>query len=382
MSLIPELENLPDVSYIGNRTAATIANELVGDYLAYLQEHTGMAQTLAQADPVRLILLSAADMFHLLFQAVDLAGKSDLLKYAEGAALDHLGAVKKVTRLPASPAQATVRFSLTSSRTSATGVPAGTRVADAAGNYFMVSTYFEIPPGDLYGDTIATAIIPGAEANGLPEGSINVLVDQVAYIASVTNTTVSAGGAGVESDDDFTRRIYNAPLAYSVAGPRGAYEYWARQSRADIEDVLAWSPSAANVSVVFLLEGGAAPSEEDIAQMEAYLSADTIRPIADRVTVSAPQETTYSIDMTYYIAQEDSARAATIQQAVAEAVAGYVQWQRKIGRDIIPSELIRRVMDAGARRVQLTAPVYTLVDAVGIARLSTQNVTYGGLEED
>lgn len=97
----------------------------------------------------------------------------------------------------------------------------------------MVSTYFEIPPGDLYGDTIATAIIPGAEANGLPEGSINVLVDQVAYIASVTNTTVSAGGAGVESDDDFTRRIYNAPLAYSVAGPRGAYEYW-RANRAPI----------------------------------------------------------------------------------------------------------------------------------------------------
>lgn len=116
--------------------------------------------------------------------------------------------------------------------------------------------------------------------------------------------------------------------------------------------------------------------------MEAYLSADTIRPIADRVTVSAPQETTYSIDMTYYIAQEDSARAATIQQAVAEAVTGYTKWQRKIGRDINPSELIRRVMDAGARRVELTAPVYTVVDAVEIARLSTQSVTYGGLEED
>ena len=84
-----------------------------------------------------------------------------------------------------------------------------------------------------------TAVAPGAAANGLAAGAIDVLVDQTPYIASVVSTTASAGGADIESDDDFTRRIYNAPFSWSVAGPAGAYEYWARQSRADIDDVLA-----------------------------------------------------------------------------------------------------------------------------------------------
>lgn len=382
MSLIPELQHLPDVSFVGGRTAATIANELTADYLLYLQEHTGQTEPLAQADPVRLMLLATADMLNLVFQSVDLVGRSGLLKYAGGAALDHLGALKKVERLPATPAHLTMRFALTSARTSATGVPAGTRVSDAANNYFVVESYFEIPPGALYGDTRAVAVVPGEAANGLPAGSVNILVDQTAYIASVVNLDASAGGAAVESDDDYTRRIYNAPLSYSVAGPRGAYEYWARQSRPDIEDVLAWSPSPSNVSVVFLLEGGASPDADDVAQMAAYLSADTIRPIADRVEVSAPLETAYSIDMTYYIAKTDAARAATIQQAVAKAVAEYTAWQRKIGRDVIPSELIHRVMQAGARRVQLLSPTYTVVDPAGVARLGASYVTYGGLEED
>ena len=39
-------------------------------------------------------------------------------------------------------------------------------------------------------------------------------------------------------------------------------------------------------------------------------------------------------------------------------------------------------MQAGARRVQLSEPVYTPVDPTGIARLGVSSVTYGGLEED
>lgn len=382
MSLIPELVNLPDVSFTGDRTQAQIYDELVADYTRYLQDNTAESVDLPSADPRRLLLLSMADIFHHLYQCVELAGREDLLKYATGAALDSLGAVKKLARNPASRAKATVQFSLTSARSSATGVPGGTRVSDAGENYFATDEYFEIPAGSLSGEVSVTAVAPGAAANGLAAGAIDVLVDQTPYIASVVSTTASAGGADIESDDDFTRRIYNAPFSWSVAGPAGAYEYWARQSRADIDDVLAYSPSAANVSVIFTLDGGALPTESDCTAMQTYLSDRTIRPVADRVTVSAPSEQSYSIALTYYISRADSAQAATIQAAVGKAIDEYAAWQRSIGRDVNPSELIYRIMAAGARRVALTSPAYATVEATKIAKLATKTVSYGGLEDE
>lgn len=382
MSLIPELANLPDVSFTGDRTQAQIYDELVADYMRYLQDNTAEPVDLPAADPRRLLLLSMADIFHHLYQCVELAGREDLLKYATGAALDSLGAVKKLSRNPASRAKATVRFSLTSARSSATGVPGGTRVSDAGENYFATDEYFEIPAGSLSGEVSVTAVAPGAAANGLAAGAIDVLVDQTPYIASVVSTTASAGGADIESDDDFTRRIYNAPFSWSVAGPAGAYEYWARQSRADIDDVLAYSPSAANVSVIFTLDGGTLPTESDCTAMQTYLSDRTIRPVADRVTVSAPSEQSYSIALTYYISRADSAQAATIQAAVGKAIDEYAAWQRSIGRDVNPSELIYRIMAAGARRVALTSPAYATVEATKIAKLATKTVSYGGLEDE
>lgn len=382
MSQIPELSNLPDVSFIADRTQAQIADEMIADYMLYMQDTTGETAELPLADPRRLILLAAADMLHQLFQCVDKAGREDLLKYATGAALDHLAAVKKITRTPAQRASLTMEFSLTAARTSATGVPAGTRVSDQGENYFATDEYFEIPAGELSASVSATAVTAGAAANGIPAGAVNMLVDQTPYIASVANTDASAGGAEVESDDDLTRRIYLAPLSWSVAGPSGAYEYWARQSRADIDDVIAYSPSPACVTVVFTLDGGALPSSEDCEQLEAYLSDTSLRPVADRVTVAAPTETTYSISLTYYVSQEDSAKAATIQTAVDAAIDNYILWQRKIGRDVNPSELIYRIMQAGARRVALTSPAYETVDATEIAALSMKSIVYGGLEAE
>ena len=137
-----------------------------------------------------------------------------------------------------------------------------------------------------------------------------------------------------------------------------------------------------HVQIVFTVGDNALPDEGDCAQMEQYLSDETIRPTGDRVEAVAPEETAYNIALSYYINRADSAKAGSIQQAVTAAIADYVAWQRKIGRDIIPSELIHRIMEAGARRVALTEPAYTIVGATQIAKCAAQTITYGGLEDD
>ena len=99
--------------------------------------------------------------------------------------------------------------------------------------------------------------------------------------------------------------------------------------------------------------------------------------------MKAPEEVTYSINLTSYINRSDSARAVAIQAAVAQAVADYQTWQRAIGRDINPSKLVAMVMEAGAKRVTVTAPTYTTVDATKVSAIQgSAVVTYGGLEDD
>ena len=67
---------------------------------------------------------------------------------------------------------------------------------------------------------------------------------------------------------------------------------------------------------------------------------------------------------------------------VEQAVESYQTWQRKIGRDIDPAELIMRVREAGAKRPKLTAPVDTKVSEIQVAKMASCNIVYGGIEDD
>lgn len=380
MSNIPELQNIPDVSFIDGLTLAQVRDQILQDYALKYQELTGESAELSDADPVRLVLLTFAQQFYQGLQYIDWAGKKNLLKYSYGEALDNLAANKGIKRNPASYATTTLRFSLQNARTSATSIPAGTRVSNMAGVYFMTSSYVEIPAGELTVTVQGVALEAGQAANGLPVGTIIQIVDPTPYIYTVTNTTASAGGADVESDADLTERIFLYPASYSTAGAEAAYNYWAKTYRADVSDVKAYSPAAGTVTVLFLLDGGL-PNDSDIAGMTEHLSAKTVRPLTDRLTVQAPTVISYDINLAYYIDAADSAQATTIQAKVAAAIAEYKAWQQAIGRDINPSQLIRKVMDAGAKRVEVTAPVYTPVDAASVAVLGTESVSYAGLEE-
>lgn len=381
MSNISELNTVPEVSFIDNLTLEEVREQLTKDYTVAYQELTGTAAELAPADPIRLVLQTFSQQFYQALQYIDWAGKKNLLKYAYGEWLDNLAANKGVIRKPAGYATTTLRFNVQNARTSATGIPAGTRASNLAGVYFMTTEYTEIPAGDLSVEVEAVALTEGEEANGIPVGTIDQIVDPLPYIYSVTNTTVTAGGSAEESDDDLTERVFTFPASYSTAGSEAAYTYWAKQYRADVADVMAYSPEAGKVIVLFTLDNSALPSDADMAGMAEFLSDKEKRPLTDLVTVSAPAETTYNIALTYYIDSSRAADASAIQAAVNNAIAAYKTWQRAIGRDINPSELIRRIMDAGAKRVALTAPAHTPVDFITIAKLGTETITYGGLEE-
>lgn len=382
MSNIPELRKVPEISFIDGLTIDELQEQLIKDYQDKYTEITGEGRDLPLADPVRLVLYSAALMGYQAMQYIDRAGKADLLKYSSGEYLDNLAALKGLFRKPATGSKTVLRFTVSAIRTSTTAVPGGSRVTDEQGNTFATDEYAEIPAGLEYVDVSATALNPGIEANGIPAGSLNLFVDPLPYIKSVKNIIETSGGDALEGDDDFTYRVLMHPHSYSVAGPKEAYEYWARTYRTDIDDVLVYTPAPTEVTVLFMLENGIAPSETICAELADFLMSAAIRPLTDVVHVQAPSDVKYNIRFTYYINQSDQSSAAEIQEAVNKAVVEYKTWQRRIGRDINPSELIKRVVSAGAKRVQLYEPAFKVVGDTGIALDVGETVSYGGLEHD
>ena len=126
---------------------------------------------------------------------------------------------------------------------------------------------------------------------------------------------------------------------------------------------------------------GRIPTDEECREMQEYFST-VKRPMGDLVLCHAPQEVSYDIDLTYYIAASNTKNAVTIQENVEKAVKAYEAWQRKIGRDIEPAELIMRVREAGAKRPRILAPVDTNVSEIQVAKIRSCKVTYGGIEDD
>lgn len=384
MAAIDAIKNTPEISFIDNKTIDQVQSEMISDYEAFMTEAEGKTVTLERASVHRMILNAAAAQIFQALQYVDRAGKQNLLKYSYSEFLDNLALFKGITRLPASSATTVLRFTLSAVQSVAVAIPAGTRASSADDIFFATDEYAEIPAGSMTVDVSASCTEAAAKGNGIAAGGIKTLVDPVPYIQSVTNTVETAGGADKESDTALSERVYLAPSEYSTAGPEDSYIYHAKAYNPAIGDVVATSNhEAGEVNIVFIMADGSTPTSAVISGLLEYLSDDSIRPMTDVVTVAAPAEVEYTINLTYYINRSDSAQAVTIQSAVETAVGNYITWQRRIGRDINPSKLTALIIVAGAKRVELTAPAYTAIDATSISALSGDAVVnYGGLEDD
>lgn len=380
--MIQELKNLPDVSFIGDVTLKDIEDSLVRDYEEKYFETTGEKIILARADPVTLLLYACAVQFYQGYKYIDKAGKMDLLKYAYGPYLDHIASMKGITREQAKPARVMVRFTLSEVRPNTIEIPQGTQVTDGS-MYFETEQYAEIKPGSGYIDVECVCLVSGSDGNDLQPGEINTLVNPIPYVASVSNIEETAGGVDIEDDDSMKERVYIAPSSYSVAGPEDAYRYWVKTFNSGISDVLVQSDNPVDIIVEFIMSDGELPTTGLIQGLQLYLQNKQIRPLTDKVTVKAPDTVDYKLDVRYYINTSDLKRADTIKANVTAAVEQYTVWQRsKIGRDINPSQLIQMMVSAGAKRVEVKLPVFQVVGAANVAKLVSQTVTYGGIEDD
>lgn len=366
--------NLPPITF-AEKSATAVEADIITGYEAV------SGRTLSPGDPVRLFLEAVAAIIINQRAIIDFAGKQNLLSYAQGDYIDYLGELVGVTRLAATPSVTTLQFTLSSPQGAVFTIPAGTQAA-AGDLIFETTEVLDIGIGETTGTVTAECTTAGTVGNDLLPGQIRTMVEPIAYVSKVENTTTTNGGAEVEGDESLVDRIRLAPASFSVAGPRDAYVYWTLSANQSIIDVAVSSPSPGVVDVRPLMVGGALPGVEVLDQVEAVLSADNVRPLTDDVQVQSPTGVSYTIDVQYWIRTSDANKTAAIQSAVQQAADEYALWQKTaIGRDINPDELVRRMIDAGAKRVMITSPTFTVLDETQVAQETSVTVAYQGLED-
>ena len=325
----------------------------------------------------------------LLRNAIDFTGKQNLLFYAEGDYLDHLGFLLDIERNEAKNSLTTLRFTLASVQPSNIIIPLNTKVSD--GNYtFQTTEVTQIVAGQLTVDVGAESVISGDETNNISIDRINQFIDVIPYVEKVSNLTDTSGGANTESDDSYKKRIALAPSSFSVAGPYESYKFWALTANQNIIDVAVVNKEertqdvqyAGVVEVYPLIKNGQPATVEILGQVLEILSNKKVRPLTDKVETLAPIQVDYTIDLKYYIHTDDGANANIIQSKVSNAVQDFIKWQyEKLGRDINPSELTRLIVNAGAKRVDIISPIFTALDEFEIGNNINVNIVFDGFEQ-
>ncbi|MBG6243520.1 MAG: baseplate J/gp47 family protein [Candidatus Symbiopectobacterium sp. Dall1.0] len=366
---------LPDITFADSDPSQIVTRVIRG-----FEVITG--ETLAPADPRRLFILSLCSMIVQQRKAIDYSAKQNLLSYASEDSLDHMGYMTDTPRLEAQSALTTFEVTLSTNLTNVYTVPAGMQVTTGNNVIFQTDSLIEIQPGALSGTVTGHALVPGVSGNGFLPGQINALITPLPYVASVSNLSESNSGADREEDDNYAERIQLSPEKLSTAGPEDSYKYWTRTTNQNIKDVHVYTPMPGTVEIRCLLRNGDIPSDELLEQINSVLSATHVRPFTDKVVVMKPESVEYELSVKYWISTANKRRAVLIQTSVNKALDDYKTWQRSaMGRDINPDEITQRFKIAGAKRLEITSPCFTLVGETQVARETKVECAYMGLED-
>ncbi len=320
------------------------------------------------------------------------AAQQRTLRYARGYVLDAIGEMRNTERLQPSAASDTFRFGVSAAQTNNIVIPEGTRITPDGSIYFTTDAAAVLQAGNLYVDVKATCTTPGEEYNGLAAGQVNVLVDLIPYIATVSNLNGTSGGDDGEpypweddgsGDNRYRERIKIATATYSVAGPAAAYRYFALTASPNVIDIAIDSPSGNAVDIYALMEGGKIPTSKEIAAIQAAFP-DDVRPMTDVVTVKAPTQVEYDVNIKYYCTIENEAQAVQTVEAAGGAIDLFNEWQTgALGRDINPDQLRKLILapadgTTAVERIEVTAPAFTSLSKEKVAKFSgTVTVSHG-----
>lgn len=214
-------------------------------------------------------------------------------------------------------------------------------------------------------------------------------LDNLGALFNVKRLQTYAGDPGAippvppeyETNPDFRRRILLSLEGLSTAGPEGAYIFHALSASGSVLDASATSPAPGDVVVTVLgREGDGTAPPELLDAVEQAVSAETVRPLTDHVTVQGAEIVSYTIAATLYF-QPGPDSQVVLAEAQAEAQR-YADRQHRLGMDITLSGVYAALHRAGVQRVELASPTETLtVNRQQATYCTAITLTDGGVHE-
>ncbi|EAY5299847.1 baseplate J/gp47 family protein [Salmonella enterica] len=239
----------------------------------------------------------------------------------------------------------------------------------------QVIAYRELMLRQVINDGAAACMLSHATGNDLDNLAANNDTERLTVIEE-TDTT----DAVMESDAALRMRAQSAFEGLSVAGPTGAYEYFAKSASGKVADVKASSPAPAEVVVsVLSAEGDGTASDELIATVNAKLSDESVRPVGDRLTVQSAEIISYDINVTLYL--YPGPESEPIVNAAEASLQKWLKSQWRIGLDVARSAIMAALHVQGVQRVELDLPERLIISDTQAARCASVTITRGGTDE-
>ena len=185
---------------------------------------------------------------------------------------------------------------------------------------------------------------------------------------------LSDGNTPAQPDKDY-KATYEDDLLTIELLPGGSLEGFG-ELKIEIEKT-----NAGVVKIVPICDNGKLPDEAILAKVFGACSASEVRPMTDKVVVSAPEVIEYDIEMTYYTTAAAESTCIKTVEGSGGAIEQYIGWQSgALGRHINPDKLRALILapsgdaDVGATRVIITSPEFTELNDTTIAKFSGNKI--------
>lgn len=237
--------------------------------------------------------------------------------------------------------------------------------SDPAYKILEVAAYREVLLRQRVNEACYAVMLAFAQKGDLDQVGANLDVARLT-ITPADDTTVPPTAAVMEEDGAYRARIQLSFEGYTTAGSTGSYVFAALSASGAVKDADAVSPAPGQVTVYVLSNTGDGTADQPLIDtVAAALSAQTVRPLTDQVTVQSASVVPYTIAAELEIYEGPD--ASTIQAAALAAVQDYVSSIQKIGYDVAVSGIYKALHQSGVKQVNLTAPTANIVMGDGQA---------------
>ncbi|WP_312836742.1 baseplate J/gp47 family protein [Pantoea sp.] len=221
------------------------------------------------------------------------------------------------------------------------------------------STYREVLLRQKINEAAQAVMVAYALGSDLDQLAANYNVSRLVTTPADPDA-VPPVAAVMETDDALRLRVPDAFEGLSVAGPKAAYEFYAKSADGRVADVSATSPAPAEVLITVLAQDGDGSAPADLLDaVDVALNDESVRPVADRVTVQGATIFSYSIQAKLHL--YDGVAAGPCLDAANAALAAYLVEQRKLGRSVRRDSYGAVLRVAGVDWVEMTEPASDII---------------------